>query len=153
MKKIFAMVLVMVCLLSLCGCSEKEILKIELPFELADIEKIEMYHYDDVPVSAEKKLVTDKDDVEYIYNLFQELDLKQNNTEEYSGASVTSFRFVLSDGTNYEIVYVGNGVKKGVVKSSMGDFEYFTSEDIGWCWSQLNTELVAEPAVESELPK
>lgn len=35
----------------------------------------------------------------------------------------------------------------------MVDFEYFTSSDIGWCWSQLNKELVVEATIESELPK
>ena len=151
MKKLIAIILSLTAMLALVGCSRS--INFDFPFEATDIENIVMYYYDGVPAGAEKKLVTDKEDVEYIYNLFQGLDLKQNNTEEYAGASVTSFRFALSDGTNYEIVYVGNGVKNGIIKSSTGDFEYFTSADIGWCWSQLNTELVAEPAAESELPK
>ena len=56
--------------------------------------------------------------------MFEDLSLEDKQVEETTGASVTSFRFNLSDGTNYELVYVCDGVKNGKLKSSTGNFEY-----------------------------
>ena len=55
---------------------------------------------------------------------------------------MTSFRFNLSDGTSYELIYVCNGVKNGKLKSSTGNFEYFTRSDIGSYWSNIDLEAV-----------
>ena len=63
--------------------------------------------------------------------MFENLSLKEKQVEENTGADVTSFRFNLSDGSNYELVYVCNGVRNGKLKSSTGNFEYFTRSDIG----------------------
>ena len=86
-----------------------------------------------------------------IYSVLSKLKDKQ--TEETTGADVTSFRFYLSDGTTYELIYVCNGVKNGKLKSETGGFEYFTSADIGSYWDGLNDELEAIPVNESELPR
>ena len=83
--------------------------------------------------------------------MFEDLSLEDKQVEETTGASVTSFRFNLSDGTNYELVYVCDGVKNGKLKSATGNFEYFTSSDIGSYWSNIDLEAV--PVEESELPK
>ena len=72
--------------------------------------------------------------------------------EETAGAAVTSFRFNLSDGTSYDLIYACYGVKNGELKSAAGGFKYFTSADIGSYWNNLNTELEAIPINESELP-
>ena len=82
--------------------------------------------------------------------MFENLSLKEKQVEENTGADVTSFRFNLSDGSNYELVYVCNGVRNGKLKSSTGNFEYFTRSDIGSYW--FNNELEAVPVEESELP-
>ena len=110
-----------------------------------------MYHYAGVPVSAEKKVVVAESDITGLYDMFEDLSLKDKQVEETTGADVTSFRFNLSDGTNYELIYVCNGVKNGKLKSSTGNFEYFTSSDIGSYWSNIDLEAV--PVEESELPK
>ena len=102
-------------------------------------------------VSAEKKVVVAERDITALYNLFEDLSLEDKQVEETAGATVTSFRLNLSDGTDYELVYVCNGVKSGKLKSSTGNFEYFTSSDIGSYWSNMDLEAV--PAEESELPK
>ena len=81
---------------------------------------------------------------EYLYQ-------RKRKYEETTGADVTSFRFNLSDGTNYELIYVCNGVKNGKLKSPTGNFEYFTSSDIGAYWSNIDLEAVT--VEESELPK
>ena len=76
----------------------------------------------------------------------------EKQVEETTGGDVTSFRFQLSDGTDYELLFVCSGVKNGYLASQTGGFRYFTRADIGACWNDLNQELVAEPADQSELP-
>ena len=80
------------------------------------------------------------------------ISLKDKTTEETAGADVTSFRFNLSDGTSYDLIYACYGVKNGELKSEAGGFKYFTSADIGSYWNNLNMELEAIPINESELP-
>ncbi len=72
--------------------------------------------------------------------------------EETAEAEITSFRFNLSDGTSYDLSYYGYDIKKGILKSKAGDFEYFTIANIGADWSSLNTELEATIVDISELP-
>lgn len=83
--------------------------------------------------------------------MFEGLLLKEKKVKENIGANVTSFRFNLSDGTNYELIYICNGVKNGNLKSSTGNFEYFTSADIGSYWNDIELETVS--VEEKELPK
>ena len=71
--------------------------------------------------------------------------------EETAGAAITSFRFNLSDGTSYELIYACHGVKNGNLESSTGNFKYFTSADIGSYWDNIDLEAVS--VEESELPK
>ncbi len=129
-----------------------EPVKIDFPFEVEDVENVEMYHYDGVPASAEKKVVVAENDIKTLYDKFKGLSLKDKTTEETAGADVTSFRFNLSDGTSYDLIYACYGVKNGELKSAAGGFKYFTSADIGSYWNNLNTELEAIPINESELP-
>ena len=149
MKKATNLISFLILMMVLVGCS-KETVHIDFPFEVGDIENIEMYHYAGVPASAEKKVVVAESDITGLYDMFEDLSLKDKQVEETTGADVTSFRFNLSDGTNYELVYVCNGVKNGKLKSSTGNFEYFTRSDIGSYW--FNNELEAVPVEESELP-
>ena len=152
MKKAIGLIALLILIMGLVGCNG-ETVNIDFPFEVGDVENIEMYHYAGVPVSAEKKVVVAESDITGLYDMFEDLSLKDKQVEETTGADVTSFRFNLSDGTNYELIYVSNGVKSGKLKSSTGNFEYFTSADIGWNWKGLNEELEAVPVEESELPQ
>ncbi|MBP3616997.1 MAG: hypothetical protein J6J38_03070 [Lachnospiraceae bacterium] len=130
-----------------------EYVSIDFPFELSEVENIEMFHYDGAPVNAEKKIVTESKDIENLYVTFSELLLQKKEPNITAvGSSVTSFRFNLSDGTNYEIIYVGYGVKNGELFSGTGNFRYFTSADIGWNWRWLNESYEAVPASVNELP-
>lgn len=62
MKKIIATALTLICVLGMVGCNKDEkTVNIDFPFEIEDIENIEMYHYVGVPVSAEKKVVVVED--------------------------------------------------------------------------------------------
>ena len=149
MKKATNLISFLILMMVLVGCS-KETVHIDFPFEVGDIENIEMYHYAGVPTSAEKKVVVAETDITDLYDMFENLSLKEKQVEENTGADVTSFRFNLSDGTSYELIYVCDGVKNGKLKSFTGNFEYFTRSDIGSYW--FNNELEAVPVEESELP-
>lgn len=130
-----------------------EHVSIDFPFELSEIENVEMFHYNGAPVNAEKKIVTESKDIEKLYVTFSELQLQNRKPDITAvGSSVTSFRFNLSDGTNYEIIYAGYGVKNGELFSGTGKFRYFTSADIGWNWRWLNESYEAVPASVDELP-
>ena len=150
MKKMIGMITLLLLMMGVVGCNGEKV-NIDFPFEVGEVENIEMYHYAGAPVSAEKKIVVAKTDITDLYHMFENLSLTDKQVEEITGADVTSFRFNLSDGTNYELVYVCNGVKNGKLKSSTGNFEYFTSSDIGSYWSNMDLESV--PVKESELPK
>ena len=151
MKKVIALVFLLNLMLGLVGCNVKTI-NIDFPFEVGDVKSVEMYHYAGAPVSAEKKIVAAESDISLLYDMFEGLSLKDKKVKETTGADVTSFRFNLSDGTNYELIYVCDGVKSGNLKSETDSFEYFTNADIGSYWNNLNTELEATPVNESELP-
>ena len=150
MKKMIGLIALLILMGGLVGCNG-ETVNIDFPFEVRDVENIEMYHYAGVPVSAEKKVVVAETDITDLYDMFEDLSLEDKQVEETTGADVTSFRFNLSNGTNYELIYVCNGVKNGKLKSPIGNFEYFTSSDIGSYWSNIDLEAV--PVEESELPK
>ena len=151
MKKITALIFALILTLGLVGCNGKTV-NIDFPFEVEDVESVEIYHYDGVPASAEKKVVVAESDIKTLYDMFKGLSLKDKTAEETAGADVTSFRFNLSDGSSYDLIYACYGVKNGKLKSEAGDFEYFTSADIGSYWNNLNRELEATPVNESELP-
>ena len=150
MKKTVGLISLLILMMGLVSCNG-ETFNIDFPFGVEDVENIEMYHYSGVPVSAEKKVIVEESDITALYDMFEDLSLEDKQVEETTGADVTSFRFNLSDGTNYELIYVCNGVKNGKLKSPTGNFEYFTSSDIGSYWSNIDLEAV--PVEESELPK
>ncbi len=150
MKKAIGLIALLILMVGLVGCN-RETVNIDFPFEVGDVENIEMYHYAGVPVSAEKKVVVEESDITGLYDMFEDLSLKDKQVEENAGADVTSFRFNLSDGTSYELIYISNGVKNGKLKFPTGNFEYFTSSDIGSYWSNIDLEVI--PVEESELPK
>lgn len=150
MKKTIGLISLLILMMGLVGCNE-ETVNIDFPFEVGEVENIEMYHYTGVPVSAEKKVVVAETDITDLYDKFEDLSLIEKQVDETAGGDVTSFRFNLSDGTSYELIYVCDGVKNGKLKSSTGNFEYFTSSDIGSYWSNMDLESVS--VKESELPK
>ena len=150
MKKAIALLSLLVFMLALAGCNEKTV-HIDFPFEVGEVETIELYSYTWAPVSAEKKVTDSEETIKDLYDMFEGLTLKRKEAEETTEATITSFRFNLSDGTTYELIYSCYGVKTGNLKSSTGNFEYFTSADIGSYWNNIDLEAVA--VEESELPK
>ena len=109
MKKMKGMIALLFLMMGVVGCNG-ETVNIDFPFDVGEVENIEMYHYTGVPVSAEKKVVVAETDITDLYDKFEDLPLMEKQVEENTGGDVTSFRFNLSDGTSYELIYVCNGV-------------------------------------------
>ena len=118
MKKITAVIFALILTLGLVGCNGKKV-NIDFPFEVEDVESVEMYHYNGAPASAEKKVVVAESDIKTLYDMFKGLSLKDKTAEETAGADVTSFRFNLSDGTSYDLIYACYGAKNGNLKSEL----------------------------------
>ena len=146
MKKI-ALVLVAAMVLVFTGCEKKE--TISMPFDVADVNNIEMYR-NVVPNSAEKQVITKTDDIEDIYFLFSGLEVSDKKTEPVAGGTVTSFWFNLSNDTSYEIIYCAEAVKSGRLKLPEEKLDYFTAADIESYWDNYQYEIV--PVSENELP-
>lgn len=153
MKKLITLFVAFICLLAFSGCiQDGNTVDIDFPFEVKDIENIEMYHHTD-STQSEKKVIESKEDIKELYEKLESITCQIKESGETTPPNITSFRFNLSDGTNYELVYIGYGVKRGRLKSSTGKFDFFTSADIGWNWRWLNEDLEAVTVDESELPK
>ncbi len=75
---------------------------------------------------------------DYLYTFFSELPVKDANSDSTNDGSTIKFVFDLSDGTNYELVYIGIATKKGYLQSETSDFYYFTSSDIIGVWANLS---------------
>lgn len=136
-------------LLSLFLASCARTVYIELPFEPADLDMVEMFHFDS-PTQAEKKVITDPADMKALCDLLESIPLKDKETEPVAGGSVTSFRFHCADGTTYEVIYSAIAVKSGRIKMTGWETDYFTSADLGACWN--NYDYLVTDAAESELP-
>ena len=123
---------------------------VEFPFELEDVANIEMINFGETPGQVEKKIVVAEDDIKTLYDMFERASLSSERiSTDTSGGSTISFTFHLVDGTAYELTYIGYGIKNGILKSSTGNFEYYTLADIGGFW--FITDLEAVTAEGSEL--
>ena len=147
MKKMFMLLMASMLCFALTACSEK--VSIDFPFELSSVENVEMFRFTN-PADAEKKVITESEDIEGIYQTFESISLKDKATEPTAGGSVTSFRFNLSDGTSYEVIYSAVAVKSGRIITTGMEQDFFTSADIGANWESYDYEVIA--ASEDELP-
>ena len=68
MKKITALIFALILTLGLVGCNGKTV-NIDFPFEVEDVESVEMYHYNGAPASAEKKVVVAESDIKTLYDI------------------------------------------------------------------------------------
>lgn len=150
MKKLLlalAVILGLLLILSLASCART--VSIELPFEPADLDTVEMFRFQN-PAQAEKKVITDPADVKDLCDLLESTSLKDKKTEPVAGGSVTSFRFHCTDGKTYEVIYSAIGVKSGRIKMTGWEKDYFTSADLGVCWNNYDYPVI--DAAENELP-
>lgn len=148
-KLLLALAVTLGLLLSLFLSACARTVYIELPFEPADLDRVEMFRFAN-PAEAEKKVITDPADMKDLCNLLESISLKDKETEFVAGGSVTSFRFHCADGTTYEVIYSAIAVKSGRIKMSGCETDYFTSADLGACWN--NYDYPIQDAAESELP-
>ena len=100
MKKLIALVLAVVCVLGLVGCNNKTV-NIDLPFEVGDVENIEMYHFVGAPVSAEKKVIVAEETIKNLYDMFEGLSLELKEVEETAGGD--RFKFCVNVKNRYKI--------------------------------------------------
>ena len=148
MKKMIGLIALLILMMGLVGCNG-ETVNIDFPFELSSIENVEMFRFTN-PADAEKKVITKSEDIEEIYQTFESVSLKDKTTEPTAGGSVTSFRFNLSDGTSYEVIYSEVAVKSGRVITTGMEQDFFTSAGIGAFWGSYDYEVTT--ASEDELP-
>ena len=147
MRRLAAVMLALMLCLSLGSCTQTE--NIDLPFASSEVVNVEMFRFV-IPSDAEKKVITGQEDIEDLYTRLESISLKDEEREPAAGKPITGFRFNLSDGTDYEIVYLSIAVKAGRIKLPDSGKDYFTSADIGSCWRNYDYEIVK--ALESELP-
>lgn len=147
MRKFAVVILAVVLCLSLVGCAQTE--NIDFPFERSDVENVEMFHFVD-PTDAEKKVIVKPEDIEDIYALLESIPLEDKETEPVAGSATTAFRFNLSDGTTYEVLYSSIAVKSGRIMLTETEKDYFTSADIEANWTKYDYET--EKVAENELP-
>lgn len=142
MKK-YSLILFLICTFILTGCIKHKSEKIlDFPFEVADITSVDAYHYEGVPAAAEKKIVTTKNDIEELYNYFENLTFQNKTTEKTAGGAVTLFRFHLADNTQYEISCLNDGTKGGITILVIDDAEYYTTADIDEYWFNLSYDAI-----------
>ena len=147
MKKSIVSILVLIICIFVVGCAKT--ISIDFPFEISDVENIEMFHFN-IPAAAEKKIITKQEDIETVYKLLDKIPLKDKSTLPVLGGSVTSFRFNICDGTTYEVIYSSVSEKSGRIKTTGSEKDYFTSADIEASWGEYDYEVLN--ASEDELP-
>ena len=121
MKKI-ALVLVAAMVLVFTGCEKKE--TISMPFDVADVNNIEMYR-NVVPNSAEKQVITKTDDIEDIYFLFSEREVMDASKLEQK----TYAKDIWQDPITHKLTKKGTGElvhKKGDLMFKNGQPVYKT---------------------------
>ena len=148
-KLLLALAVTLGLLLSIFLAACARTVYIELPFEPADLDKVEMFRFQN-PAQAQKKIITDPVDMKSLCDLLESISLKDKKTEPVAGGSVTSFRFHCANGTTYEVIYSAIGVKSGRIKMTGWETDYFTSADLGACWN--NYDYPVTDAAENELP-
>ncbi len=147
MKKAAVFFLAVILPAVLAGCSPT--VTVELPFMPSEVESAEIFQYV-VPADAEKKGITNPADIASLCAVFEGLSVQERELEPAAGAGATGFRFCLSDGTLYEIVYCPAAVKSGSLQLSWSEQAYVTDADIGALWKQYDYSAVH--AEEEELP-
>lgn len=147
MKKGIILFLALIMCISFAACGQTN--TINLPFEISDVEEVTLYHFF-VPADAEKKILTEQKGIEEIIGFLSEITLKDKKIEKLAGGSTTSFRFNLTDGTSYDVIYSTGAVKSGAINLTNDEMTWFTAADIESLWDNCNVESIK--ADENELP-
>lgn len=131
MKKLISLALILGMLLSFSGCDDEKNHTLELPFKGSDVLYM-LLSKDGGTADAVK--VTDGKTIRTVYDTLTRLSVSDRDGAA-EGASSVTFVFCLEDGTQYDIEYRSGGVKTGWLCSDAGDFQVFTTADVGSIWS------------------
>ena len=116
-----------------------------LPFAADEVEYAELYRFD-VPAAAEKKTVTEPAQVAWVCSRLSVWAFPWPfEPESYVGGGCASFRFHLTDGLAYEVVY---SPPLSLYRTDAG--RRWTLTNLEQIW--YDCEAPAAPAPESELP-
>ena len=139
MKKLAAAILATVMCMALSACGRSKMLA--FPFEASDVVDVESYHYI-VPAETEKKCITEQQAIAEVIDGLSGITLKDKEIEERTGCATTSFRFHLTDGTSYNVIYYADAVKSGTIRFTDDETTWFTSADIGGLWQNLDADVI-----------
>ena len=139
MKHLIVFTLFLLCLLISSGCTSKQEVKLEIPFDNSEVSKIELYNQNEKEVRKEKTILNRKA-IDELYMLFTNISLQEIENDNTESDRIVSFNFVLKDGTCYEIKYIANGVKTGILYTANDGCYYFCRSDISAVWSNLIEE-------------
>ena len=131
MKKLIPLIL---CLfLLLCGCeSYTSEQGIDFPFSLEDIVRAEMFDH----TALEKKITEDPSELQSLYATFHFLEMRSGPIDHSEDAHIYSFRFHLTDGSTYLLIYEKNTTKGGIL-TGQDLAPKFTAADIAGMWDTL----------------
>ena len=96
--------------------------------------------------SAEKKVITEIENIRYLYGTFENISLDILDEQPNDEADVVIlFRFYPSDTASdwlwseetFDLVYYGYGVKNSVLKMPPNEIYFLTREDVERIWSEL----------------
>lgn len=147
MRKYWVVILAVLLVFTQFGC-QKDIgtTNIYFPFSVDQIEYIEMIRYTDDIASAEKKVITEIENIRYLYGTFENISLDILHEQPNDEADVVIvFRFYPSDTASdwlwseetFDLVYYGYGGKNSVLKMPPNEIYFLTSEDVDRIWSEL----------------
>lgn len=147
MRKYLVVTLAVLLVFTQFGC-QKEVgtTNIYFPFSVDQVEYIEMIRYTDNIASVEKKVITEIENIRYLYGTFENISLDILDEQPNDEADVVIvFRFYPSDTASdwlwseetFDLVYYGYGVKNSVLKMPPNEIYFLTSEDVERIWSEL----------------
>ena len=142
MKKLISLCIAFICIFSFVACFPEETVNIEFPFEPEYVAFIEI-HYSSGS-SAEDEVFNSQESINALYQKLESISCKYKDSDAGDLHGTTSFSFRLYDGSEYDLLYISNGVKNGRLKSAAGGFDYFTSSDISGLWKNISRELEAD---------
>lgn len=136
MKKMVSLALVVLVVMTFSGCS-KDRESLNLPFTVSDVDRILISKTTGEPDSTQEKEANTLDDIQFLYGYLSGAPISDDSWRPEPGRPRYDFVFHLNDGTQYDLTYLSGGVKHGRILSTAGNFDFFTSSDIGWIWSNL----------------
>ena len=145
-KPSFFSIFVFSCMLIvLAGCESTK--EIDFSFSAGDIESVEIFS-GGVPAQAEKKIVTETEDIEDIIKALSKLSIERDatNDDRIAGGIGNIFRFQLSKGDSYAL-----SVHQNLLRTTAG---FYIVKNTGIGTAEFFTSLAYESVKvdESELP-